>query len=306
MLGTTFFFLELASSDGRLLKIDEVTINKEKMDFARLLIATSDLKELNDVVNFWIDGRVYPIRVIEDLEFGFAVDACLSEFEADNKSQCSAPGCFQEEEPLVDALVQQLKDDWIKNSNEVPGDVNDPEISRSIHGEVKHSETKVDSSSNSIKNPAACVQGEGGVNISEVSQKSLSKRRKVAPSLQGLKKIVRLSESDRMALIRSLKKSKHSKRNKVKGKTFKATSSKNNVASLTAGSGPSTNSNDWKNWVSLHGDAKDVESDVLDVGESIGIWCKNSFQALDRRGVRGGSGVGGEAKVKEARLEGAV
>ena len=45
------FFLELASSHGRLLKIDEVTINKERMNFARLLIATSVLKELNDVVN---------------------------------------------------------------------------------------------------------------------------------------------------------------------------------------------------------------------------------------------------------------
>ena len=301
MLGTTFFFLELASSDGRLLKIDEVTINKEKMDFARLLIATSDLKELNDVVNFWIDGRVYPIRVIEDVEFGFAVDACLSEFEADNKSQCSAPDCFQEEEPLVDALVQQLKDDWIKNSNEVPGDVNELDISRSIHGEVKHSETNDDSCSNSIKNPTAGVQGEGGVNNGEVAHKSLSKRRKLAPSLQGLKKIARLSQSDRMTWIRSLKKSKHSKRNKVKGKSSKATSSKNNVVSLTAGLGPSANSKDWKNWVSLHGDAKDVEYDVLDVGESIGIRCKNSFQALDRRGVRVGSGVGGEA-----RLEGAV
>jgi len=112
------------------------------MDFARLLIAASDLQELNDVVDFWIDGRVYPIHVIKDLDFGFAVDACLSEFEVDNKSQCSTPNCFQEEEPLVDALVQQLKDDWIKISNEVTGDVDEPYISQSIHGEVKHSEIK--------------------------------------------------------------------------------------------------------------------------------------------------------------------
>jgi hypothetical protein len=48
---------------------------------------------------------VYPIRFIEDLEFGFAEDACLTKFEGFNKSQCSVPDCMQEEEPLVDALV---------------------------------------------------------------------------------------------------------------------------------------------------------------------------------------------------------
>jgi hypothetical protein len=99
------FFLELASTRGRLLKIDDVTVNKEKMDFARFLIATSELKELNYVVHFMIDGRVYPIRFIEDLEFGFADDACLAEYEDDNKSNCSAPVGMQEDEPLVDAIV---------------------------------------------------------------------------------------------------------------------------------------------------------------------------------------------------------
>jgi hypothetical protein len=45
------FFLELASTQCRLLKTDDVTINKDIMDFAHLLIATSELKELNVVVN---------------------------------------------------------------------------------------------------------------------------------------------------------------------------------------------------------------------------------------------------------------
>jgi len=98
-------FLELASTQGRLLIIDDVTINKDIMDFARFLISISELKELNVVVNFLIDGRVYPIRFIDDLEFGFTEDACLAEFVADNKSQCSAPYCMQEKEPLVDAPV---------------------------------------------------------------------------------------------------------------------------------------------------------------------------------------------------------
>lgn len=47
------------------------------MDYARLLISTSIVKELNLVENLCIDGRIYPIRLIEDLEFGLAEDACL-------------------------------------------------------------------------------------------------------------------------------------------------------------------------------------------------------------------------------------
>lgn len=102
----------------------------------------------------------------------------------------------------------------------------------------------------------------------------------MASPLQGLKKNAGLLEADMMSLIRSLKSSKNSKINKVKGKSSKATSSKNNVVSLSTRSGPYANSKDWKNWVALHGDAKVVESDVLDVGETIAIRCKNSFQVL--------------------------
>jgi len=50
------------------------------MDFACFLIATSELKELNYVAHFMIDGRKYPNRFIQYLEYGFVEDACLPEF----------------------------------------------------------------------------------------------------------------------------------------------------------------------------------------------------------------------------------
>ena len=65
-----------------------------------------------------IDGRMIPIRIIEDVEFGFAEDACLVECEDDNNSQCSIPEGLQEEDPVVDALVQHLKDDCVMKTNE--------------------------------------------------------------------------------------------------------------------------------------------------------------------------------------------
>jgi len=61
-------FLELAATQGRLLKIDDNTINKERMNYARFLIDTPLLNELNVVENVWIYGRLYPIRIIEELK----------------------------------------------------------------------------------------------------------------------------------------------------------------------------------------------------------------------------------------------
>lgn len=70
---------------------------------------------------------------------------------------------------------------------------------------------------------------------------------------------------------------------------------------LSVGSGPYTNSKDWKNWVTLHGYAKGVEADILEMGEAIGVRCNNSFQVLARGVGRGGLVDSGVRRVKEAR-----
>jgi len=295
------FFLELASTRGRLLKIDDATVKKEKMDYARFLIATSDLKELNYVVHFLIDGKVYPIRFIEDLEFAFADDACLTEFE-DDKSLSSIPECIHEDEPLVDALVQHMQDDLARHENEVQ-EVNVYDTNTSLQGKVDLCVVKENSEDSTTKSMTETALEKRNIGVCKVSKKNrVSKRPKVVPSLISLKKIARLSEADRNGLIRSLKKSKGSKRNSVKGKSSKSSSCNKIGASLSAGSGPSANSKDWENWVALHGDAKVVEDDIIAVGESIGIQCNNSFQVLSRGGVRGGAAGVGEVRVSEARV----
>lgn len=66
--------------------------------------------------------------------------------------------------------------------------------------------------------------------------------------------------------------------------TSKSSSCNKKCVSLSAGSGNSANSKDWTNWVTLHGDAKREEVDIVDVREVIGVRCKNSFQELARGG----------------------
>lgn len=153
---------------------------------------------------------------------------------------------------------------------------------------------------NSVENSAGSNNKADGVHNTFESQKRSSKMRKLAPSLHGLKKIARLLKADMLALIRALKKLRHSKRSRMKGTSCKNNSGNKNGVSLSTGSGPSVNSKDWKNWEVLHGKAVDVALDVVEMGEVIGIKCSNSFQVLDRRGV------GGEARVTEVSEEGMV
>ena len=121
----------------------------------------------------------------------------------------------------------------------------------------------------------------------------------MVPSLTSLRRIARLSTTDRNALIRSLK---SSKKKKASLNTSKSSSGKQRGVPLSAGSGPSTNSNDWKNWVYVHGYAKGVEADIVDVGEIIGVRSKNSFQVLSRWGVKGGAVESGVVRKGEKKI----
>ncbi|GAU27978.1 hypothetical protein TSUD_373730 [Trifolium subterraneum] len=270
------FFAELAETQGRFLDIDDCTVNKERLDYARMLIATSSLKEVNVIEKVLIDDRVVPIRIIEDKNFEFADDACLIECEDDNKSQCSSTACMQEDEQLVDAFVQHFKDDWVSNAEDMKKATSD---TVNQHSSPPLVEAETD----------------------EASKSRQPKRRSLVLSVAGIKRIARLSATDRNTLIRSLK---NSKKKMAKGNTSKTTSREKTGTSLTAEpdkSGRNKDSKDRKNWVSLHGGEEEVEADIVEVGEAIGVRCSNSFQVLHRGGTKGGSGWRGNSK--ETKLE---
>ncbi|GAU10864.1 hypothetical protein TSUD_424980, partial [Trifolium subterraneum] len=214
-------------------------------------------------------------------EFGFAEDACLLEREDVNKSQCSAPECLQEDEQLVEAFVQQFQEDLLSKSQEVQKNESDTfkQHSTSVLADKLIVGSK-DNSGNSIRrHMAEEVTGKEATHVSDETNKCRhSKRRKLVPSVIGLKKMARLSATDRDALIRSLK---SSKRKKATGYSSKCSSRDKKGTSLTAGSGSINMLKDskyWQNWVTLHGDGKVVEADLLEVGETISVRCSNSFQ----------------------------
>jgi hypothetical protein len=123
------------------------------------------------------------------------------------------------------------------------------------------------------------------------------KKKLLTPSVFGIKKIARLSATNRNALLRALKQGKRKKPHKEG--ILKSKSSGKQGTSLSTGSGTGAKylkSQDWKSWVALHGDSKQVKDDVAELGENIGVKCSNSFQALARG--RGSGSSKGRVKGK--------
>jgi len=80
------------------MQVDDCTINKVRIDYARILISTS----------CWDDINVIEEILVEDLDFGLAEDACLVEEEVDRESVYSEPHCLQDDAQVVETLVQPL------------------------------------------------------------------------------------------------------------------------------------------------------------------------------------------------------
>lgn len=96
---------------------------------------------------------------------------------------------------------------------------------QSFEGKMKHVDVKEISASspNNPKAESVPLKGDGGI-VKATKKRYAPIRRKVIQSLTNLKKIVRLSETNRVALIRSLKKAKNSSQNVKKGKSSKTSS----------------------------------------------------------------------------------
>ncbi|GAU23785.1 hypothetical protein TSUD_26930 [Trifolium subterraneum] len=244
------FFAELAETQGRLLQVDECTVNKERMDFARILVATS-FKEVS--VTIPVVNRRMTSWLMLLLNIFMKIG-------------------FRSRRRKIQLLVQRVGFQYTLILVRPSGHIWFQKQTDTREFQVVPDNRHDDGSKRS----------------------SQTKRRLVVPSVKNLKRIGRLSEEDRKALIRSLKKSKCQKTGS------KASSRSKQGTSLSIGSGnsnKSVGSEDWKNWVALHGDEKTVEEDINNLGGSIGVNCSNSFQILSFN-VRG---LGTVEKRRELR-----
>ncbi|MCI75150.1 sulfate transporter, partial [Trifolium medium] len=76
--------------------------DKVRLDFARVLIATSDLAIINRVETVLVDGTLVEVKIVEDWGSALGEDTCL--FEDENDSETSQ---FDQDEGQGDPEVRR-------------------------------------------------------------------------------------------------------------------------------------------------------------------------------------------------------
>jgi hypothetical protein len=83
-------FFKLCVFDyGKYLRADTCSLNKERFDYARVLISTSSLDVLNVSEHILVDGVLVDIKIVEEWGFCLGDDACL--YEEDDKCDSTVP-----------------------------------------------------------------------------------------------------------------------------------------------------------------------------------------------------------------------
>jgi len=99
---------------GRYLRADTCSLNRERFDYARVLVATSTLDVVNVSDQILVDGVLVEIKIIEEWGFNVGKDACL--FQADDKSVTSNPkNLYTQDDIEIDKNVEILADNIMKD-----------------------------------------------------------------------------------------------------------------------------------------------------------------------------------------------
>ena len=331
-------FFKLCVYDcGRLLRLDDITLDRDRFDYARILVATNSLDVIKQEASIVVDGVPLEFKIIEEWGYSVGEDLCLVDDEASQ-----ADDRFEMPEDFdtgfggrdVDELVNTLSAAWkkedeahhLKPSSPVSASVKEPSHSSfaspvSVHVEapllvseakstpaqVCDNVCKADHMSRKfliddnkvVKRTSSCPPGRvrattsgpwsldwvqrakslstggasksknGGAKKSAGVQRAAKKKGGgyLRHGAQSLKRIARLSESDRREVLRALRRTtKH--RRAVSGASKPKASSK--AASPNCTSQTSVN-NDWNNWLMLHGNDKVRSEDVCDIGRAVGL-----------------------------------
>lgn len=75
-------FFKLCVLDcGRLLKIDDITMDRDRFDYARILLSTFSLDIIKTEAQIMVDGVLFNLHIIEEWGFSMGEDACLFDEE---------------------------------------------------------------------------------------------------------------------------------------------------------------------------------------------------------------------------------
>jgi hypothetical protein len=79
-------FFKLCVLDyGRFMCVDDFTLEKERIDYACVLVATSSLEVINVNAKIVVDGVLLEFKIIEEWGFALGEDACLLDEDSENE-----------------------------------------------------------------------------------------------------------------------------------------------------------------------------------------------------------------------------
>ncbi|PNY00444.1 putative sulfate transporter [Trifolium pratense] len=107
------FFKLCVFECGRYLRMDVCSVDKDRLDFVQVLIATTDLDIINRVESVLVDGNRVEVKIVEEWGYAMGEDMCLVEEEMESEaaqSDCGEGQIDSEARRNVDMLVNHITD----------------------------------------------------------------------------------------------------------------------------------------------------------------------------------------------------
>lgn len=305
------FFKLCVSGYGRFIRSDSCTVDKERFDFARVLISTSSLDIINSLIEVSIDGVLHEIKLVEEWGCYLGEDVFLLDDERVSPQHSSlnfrdldgVENCQDD----IDALVDDLNVDWQQGCSDHVAS-----FQAAASCSVKDSKAVVEKLEQLAEQPLQQKLGDGNFVISKVNQVSHSKscgvgsgagkgnKKQVAVSRSFsnfkkkkqatialkhtagfIKRISRLPLKDRKKVLKVLKKRNRKKFARSQDSIQLSNSNSSNVSV----------NKEWEHWIVLHDKKENVAEDVRDIGKTLGV------------NVKGDSNIGLSLLTKEGRKE---
>ncbi|PNX71795.1 cysteine-rich receptor-like protein kinase, partial [Trifolium pratense] len=111
------FFKLCVFECGSFLRADICSVEKDRLDFARILIATPDLEIVNRVVSVLVDGIQVEVNIVEEWGCNLGEDICL--FEDDGDSEVNQSDHEEGQgDPEVQCHIDTMVENFVKGMEE--------------------------------------------------------------------------------------------------------------------------------------------------------------------------------------------
>jgi hypothetical protein len=178
-------FFKLCVMDcGRFLRPNSYTAAKDRLDFARVLIATQELAVIKKVEQLLVDGSLVEVQIIEEWGFDLGDDACLLQDDVGSKAllvgddeSWDDPEASNHVDMLVDNLATGVPDGNCKLSQGIFAQPQSMQVEEGEGG-------RASSPFNTVLEPIVLSTASGS-NVERVTQKEMLPLDRVPPIVSG-------------------------------------------------------------------------------------------------------------------------